>query len=726
MVSPSLITRAGLSEQGSDEMRGNFPQVIRFGVVLTALVVLGWVLTGQAARPDAVGIPTDWTHRHVIFSQPSTPEEFARVAGDPRFMQQWYRQRPVLVSNGESNDLPNPLLGESAGENPDLTRASGHDWSQDLGSGASVGAGNFPAKYSFRTSGAQCSNGTPPDYVVFATGLAGSGIQASIVAYDNLYSSCTGTVPSVYWAYDTGTGAKIETSPTISGDGTQVAFVQSLSNAGSVVILKWAASTSESVTSPLPLTAVSNASYPNCTAPCMTEVALENGLGGAVDDTTSSVFPDYTHDIIWVGGASGWLHKITGVFRGVPTEVKTGGFPVQLSTNSLSSPVYDFASGYVFVGDVGPSGGYFYQVNPNTAVVNTSARLDHSMGITAGPIVDSTNEKVYVFVSNDGSTACLPGSQPCTGVYQFSATGNLSSDTEVAVGTSSVSPSPMYEGAFDQGYTGSFTATGHLYVCGNTGGPPILYQIPITSGTMGAVVSGPVISNSNTWCSPVSDVPNPSATSGGNATGNEWIFASTKASGLGNNCVAGGCIMNFVDLQWIPSNVYAVGQEVIDTHFQIQVCSKAGTSKATAPAWKTVVGAITGDNNVNWINQGPAAAFYATWTANNNYLVNALIVDSNGNIELVTKAGKSGGTAPTWKKIANQNTADGGVTWRNLGAVATASQAAAGGTSGIIIDNVISAPAGGSQVYYSTQSNQTCGTSGTGGCAVQASQSALQ
>jgi hypothetical protein len=47
----------------------------------------------------------------------------------------------------------------------------------------------------------------------------------------------------------------------------------------------------------------------------------------------------------------------------------------------------------------------------------------------------------------------------------------------------------------------------------------------------------------------------------------------------------------------------------------------------------------------------------------------------------------------------------------------------------IIMDNVVgsSTLAGASQIDYSTQKNQTCATSGgAGGCAVQASQSALQ
>jgi hypothetical protein len=44
-----------------------------------------------------------------------------------------------------------------------------------------------------------------------------------------------------------------------------------------------------------------------------------------------------------------------------------------------------------------------------------------------------------------------------------------------------------------------------------------------------------------------------------------------------------------------------------------------------------------------------------------------------------------------------------------------------------VIDNTVTpGTLDTSQVYFSTLSNQVCGTSGTGGCAIQASQSALQ
>ena len=189
--------------------------------------------------------------------------------------------------------------------------------------------------------------------------------------------------------------------------------------------------------------------------------------------------------------------------------------------------------------------------------------------------------------------------------------------------------------------------------------------------------------------------------------------------------------MNFVDEAWTPSTAYAVGQEVLDTHFQIQVVRVAGMSKAGAhPAWSVAVDGSTTDNTVRWTNQGPLVAFYATWQANHPYALHDEIVDSNGYIEAVTTAGNSKmGAHPTWSLVINGLTNEGAglVRWRNVGLLATASQAAAGGTSGIIMDNIATSPAGASQAYYSTLSDQTCVTSGgTGGCAVQASQPALQ
>jgi hypothetical protein len=413
---------------------------------------------------------------------------------------------------------------------------------------------------------------------------------------------------------------------------------------------------------------------------------------------------------------------------------------VQVNTGAptpLNSPVFDYGSGGVFVTDVG---GFLYRVGPNTAVATSSGPLDVSSaeggaGIVQGPIVDSTAELVYVFASSDGSGGCAGGAD-CTAVYQLGVNfADGDSGSEAVVGNSTVepaAPSPMYIGAFDSTYENSVNATGNLYVCGNTGGTPILYQVPIVAGAMnGLGTAGPALSTSTTPCSPVTDLLNPNISGG--AT--ERVFVSSETGGVSSGCSAGGCILNFKDTPWLPMHSYTVGQEVLDNHFQIQVVvSVTGTSGAAAPGWSTIIGHSTTDGGVHWVDQGvQSAATPAGWAPVHSYSKSARILDSNGNIELVTtiplhSLNCTSGASVTFSTVAGGTTPDGTCTWTNVGAIATAAMAAAGGTSGIIVDNTVGSGtlAGASQVYFSTLSDQACGTSGTGGCAVQASQSALK
>src|SRR5271169_2520117 len=90
---------ASRATHGVSTMNGTAARFLRLGVSLSGLVVLGWVLTGQAARPAKQGVPlpTDWSHSHVIFSRPATAEQAQRVGEDPRYWQQWYRQNVTRV-----------------------------------------------------------------------------------------------------------------------------------------------------------------------------------------------------------------------------------------------------------------------------------------------------------------------------------------------------------------------------------------------------------------------------------------------------------------------------------------------------------------------------------------------------------------------------------------------------------------------------------------------------
>lgn len=564
------------------------------------------VLTfGQEPSVTRIGGPDDWTHHHLIFSDPGTAGEAMRkgtyshwwkIVNDPRFILQREKRNAAATNASKLNNfLPpeNTKQITAKNESPDdvrlvqpdklprgLTRSPvnslsnlddagrpggvGHDqrhengslhkdWSENMASDATTGLGMYPAKYSFDISSANCGSASQPDYVVFNTSLAGTSTKASIIAYDNLYTGCSGSVPSTYWAYNT--GGTIMTSVVLSTDGSQVAFAQSSSGgSASLVLLKWKPSTTESAISPGTPTAATPSTYRNCTTPC----SLTLTFSGAANDTASSVFCDYGSDTIYVGDDSGRLHKFAGVFSGTPGEVTGGAWPVPVSLSALAAPIYDSSSGNVFVGDYllnltsncGPSGepcGFLYSVNASTgSIVGKSNRLDYIFGTVDAPLVDSSAGEAYVFAGADssfGSASACGTDVPCSGVFQFPTDFTSGSGSEVTVG-------PGYEflmaGTFDNQYFSSNNATGHLYVVGNTGpGNNTLYQISINSNEMSTTaVTGPAVSTNYTSGYYSAGLQLTEVYTGSK----DYIFLSVLSFGAPAGCSSGltyGCVMGF-------------------------------------------------------------------------------------------------------------------------------------------------------------------------------------
>ena len=366
------------------------------------------------------GVPDDWTHHHLIFSAPGSFadavnrgsfERWYKVVTDPRFIiQQAKRDGRATGIDGWRRRRKSPLR---------------NDWTMSLGSGGIVGAGQYPAKFPFGTTSASCAN----DFVVYNTGLAGTSSLPTIIAYNNLYSSCSGSVPSVHWQYNTaypqssttGDGSAITTSVVLSADGTQLAFVQNnSSNVASLVLLKWQSSSSL-VQMDTGTNNVTPSNYSTCIAPCMTRLTFN----GSANDTNSPPFYDYADDTMYVGDNGGKLHKFTGVFLGTPAEV-TVTWPIAVSSNVLTAPVYDAGTEHIFVGD---SGGFLYSYTTAGAAVMKSSQLapTGSKGIVDAPVVDSSAGFVYVFVGDDESTNTAGtynchNATGCNGVFQF-ATG---------------------------------------------------------------------------------------------------------------------------------------------------------------------------------------------------------------------------------------------------------------------------------------------------------------
>ena len=581
---------------------------------------------GQATGELSAGVPGDWSHHHVVFSSPGTAddaakkgklERWARITANPRYeFQQWKRMR---MRTGKKS-------------------TQGKDWSMDIGATLSLLPNQYPAKFSFSTTTASCS-----DFVVYPTGVAPT--TATVIAFNNVYGSTTcpsapAIGPSTYWAYNTGGTAVL--SPVISVDGTQVAYIQTSSNVASLVLLKWANS-GGTASSPASIPLETSGGYRNCSAPCYTTIALN----GNPNDLNSAPFPDYASDTMYVGDSSGHLHKFTGVFNGTPTEVTSASWPIAVSANVLTSPVYDSGSGNIFVAD---SGGYLYGFNASSAAeMMRSSQLTSasgSVGIVDSPLVDSTSGEVYVFVGDDANTSTTAGvgcqnATGCSGVFQFSS-GNATVATassacvaasaaawtvpngdkincgvESVFGSGTSTTSTIYDGAFDAIYLAGTGTTGNLWTCSANGGEPRLSYTPFeASGSI--VAAGDVIGIATTAigslttaaaaCSPVTEFY------GSNGGTNDYIFASVTAHGNAGAGCSGSCLYNFI-------------------------VSTDGVTEST-----------------------PSAA--------------------------------------------------------------AASVAAAGGTSGIIVDNDLPTADGESQIYYTTLSTQSCTNNGvatTGNCAVQAS-----
>ena len=518
-------------------------QILLGGVFVLILLAAREVQAGE----DHIHLVTDWSHRHLLFSEPKSLMKRFALSRDPRYVQQWMRRK------AERRHDQDEWRWRRAIEHPDQLHG---DWSFNMGAGATVGAGNYPAKFSFDPTSANCVNPVPPvgeqpDFVVYNTSLPGSSSQATIVALTNLYSSCNGG-PSVYWAYNTGASGAVVTSPVLSYDGSQVAFIQSTPGAATLVILRWAANTGTLSSPATP----GSGSCTALTAPCQTTLTFSTGNSDtAPTDVRSSPIYDYPTDSLYVGDALGFLHKFTGVFLGTPMEVvctattMTAGCTPPAGHNlwpaivdpfgQLGSPVVLDGLNEVLVTDnQGLVGVVDMTVGGIDDAGTTTTLKLANVGFDDAPLVDLTTGKMYIFARADvasSSTAVIQLAIPSFADALDNATG-----PEVLVSNSATNPlSAMYDGAFDEAYYDS-GGTGNLYACGTSGTVNALWQIPITAGTMGTPVLGPALTTADGACSPITEFQN--------ATTDRMFVSVDGNAVLGTpiSCpFAAGCIMSF-------------------------------------------------------------------------------------------------------------------------------------------------------------------------------------
>jgi hypothetical protein len=577
-------TSAQLKRLGAIQMKGRIAKFSRVSVGLLAVLGLAFVMsgsgiraqgaTGQPRASDNTGYGEDWGQKHLVFSNPGTEEDaiqngryddWLKIVNDPRYiLQQRLRNsgaRP-LIDGGEA--VPAELDTARGIESPFKEKKAKltKDWSEGVGAGTvypstTGGVPVYPLKWNFSTASASCS----ADYVIFPTGVAGSATKATLIAYYELYSNCTGS-PTVSWAYNTAfapesaggaaNSAAVLTAPTFSLDGTQIAFIQIAASKAYLVLLRVQQTPPGTGTLASPATPMNEtaANYENsCTVPCMTIIALSGAT--TPNDAWSNPWIDYADDVLYVGDSVGKLHKFFPLFNGTvsspPAEITTT-WPVTLTAaNQVSSPVYDPVSGKVFVGD---TGGLLYSVTTAGTVAKT-ASLGGCQGINDAPIVDGTAGSVYAFVQDYHTT----GTNYFNAIFQYTIStfppgttptparvGNGDEDSE-GMSACGGGYSYFYAGALDNIYYNSTSATsptGNLYVVGDSYGPSILYKVAITSGTMatGTIAAGRTVAQTDAYGY------------GTNVT--EFCNSGTGSCATGTT----GCASGFSTCTTSPSNDY--------------------------------------------------------------------------------------------------------------------------------------------------------------------------
>jgi hypothetical protein len=501
----------------------------------SALPLAGVIVAVLAASPlfaqkETGGYPEDWSHHHLVFSNPGTladaeksgtSNDWHKIVTDPRYIHQQNKRS----SGAKTLVDPGGFVGSGDRGRQDGGSGLHQDWAQTMLVGT-VQPNTFPAKWSFSTTTAVCAS----DFVVYPTGAAGTATAASIIAYSNLYSGCGGTVPSVYWAYDT--GATISTSPVLSGDssGSQLAFVQVSGTTASLVLLKWNANTTGRA-----VTGVLSASSPEVTISSGTFTQADvgaqiSGTNIPAGDTIASVLSGTTANLATAPTAhASETLTITAeavATPGAPPTVANGSYractaPCMTTltfsgshNDTFSAPFYDYNDDVIYVGD---DSGNLHQF---TGVFNGSPAETVSAVAPIWPVVLNATYKVtspvfdpvsgYVFVGNtDGilyavnpTTATIHGTSTALGgaimdgplvdssagmvyvfvtinsaddnaVFQFSTTfttGTGNGSATVGTGGTAATQFWLYAGTFDNVYYQSTTSphTGSLWVGGNT------------------------------------------------------------------------------------------------------------------------------------------------------------------------------------------------------------------------------------------------------------------
>jgi len=735
---------------------------LSLGLICGMLLAIVIPMRGEEPQlaPEAIavggvhvtGLPDDWTHRKLVFSNPGTEDDaisngthdhWLRTVNDPRYIiQQLKRRSPAQgtraaeVARLEAGPAVNgaaatrgPMPGHRLrGGWPSLNRSTptptairglqaaivtlglsltialllrrrwpstlmtaistvtllllvscgssntsslmpsgptiGSDWRMDLGA-TTAGAGQFPAKYSFNISGpGLCSNASTPDYVVYDTSVAGApGSQANIIAYDNIYSGCS----------------------TVSGASTTVPLVY------------WAyySGTGVAETSPVLSIDGTKVAYIENAASGATLRILKWVTGQGTDyDHPNAPQNLYTNTTVGAGGNTAWSTCPAGQSCMISVAFQNG---IQ---DAISAPFYDYLNDIAYVGDSSGNLHKFTGVFNGTPAEVSSNNWPAAVStyVLTSPVYDSGTSG-DIFVADSGGF-----------LYSYSTAGSrvMVSSQLAITGSKGIVDGPIVDSTTELVYVfvGNDENT-------NTSSPP--------SDCLTA-----------TGCDGVFQFP-----AGDTTTGTGVCKATSATAWSGTNCgkesVFGVGNTSTVLYDGSFDQIYFSGT---GTTGNLWSCTATGTLTQKLVYTKMSAFVPSGDvigptnNAINPLTSAaatcsPVTEVYGSGGTTDDYIFLGVTNDGNQSTTTCSGAGAAGACLYNFEVSTNG-------TSTTVPSAATAGLASPGGTSGISLDNTEASNglAGASQIYFSTLASGSCaGNSnasaggGTGGCAVQASQS---
>jgi hypothetical protein len=683
---------------------------------------------------EITGVPDDWSHRHVIFANPGTEQDaiqgghyakWQETVNNPRYVIQQlkknlpvqgpaavdaeYRARWISEATGartplEPSKTPAPRFGfgphsgrpTSPFKTPVDPPGIQRDWSMTSGGTGGLLPDQYPAKYGFLPTTGSKGVESCSDFVVFPTGVLGSATQATLIAYNSLYKTTCSTVPSILLSINT--GGLANTSPILSLDGTQVAYIQTTNAASLAGGAFMNGSANFTVTGGLTASDVGSLITASQTGiPAGTTIATVTSPTAGTLSATATI--TRSNDTM----------TITGMAQLVLVRIGTGG---GTAVGTPVSPTRTSNAGYHACTGPCYTTFNFFNATAGTAVADT----------------DSAPFYVYNDITN-GDPDLLYVGDNLGYVHKFTGVFDGATPAEVTTGwpahasteTSPILNSPVYDSSSTDIFVGDASGYLHQFAVGTTPGTVttsghLAYE---TSSIMDSVV---VDSTSGTTYIyqfvGYSD----------DTTHNRPSYIN-RFTATGTNSISGGS--SFGQGVWYPNNSTTTRPAGVST------LQKSGTfDNAYFTGGGTTGNIYTCSDGV--LYQIPLATITATTPVVNTFNTptsaaancSAVTEFYTGSIDWifmsdVASGVASGGSACTGACVLNYNV----TTSTNTTGTPTAGLAATGGTSGIVIDN--SATGGGSEIYFTTIGSQACtgvgGTgTGTGSCAVQATQSGLQ